>query len=264
MTIIPREEGGIQDRRDRVEGDQYEAGILRRLVMTNTAFILAWGGCATIGAALLFLVFPEIDLIVASFFFTGREGQQFLFQHDQYVGWIRDGLEKGFIILCLAIALSLIVHIFWRRRLFGLDWRRASFLILSFALGPGLLVNSILKNHWGRARPAQITAFGGEQEFTPALIIADQCERNCSFVSGEAAVGFSLLAVALLVSSGRRHFYIWAVVGFGCFIGFLRIGAGGHFLSDVVFAGLFVSFLTVALHHVMIDEKTDKKIEKKT
>ena len=224
-------------------------------MMPNTGLVLGWGGFATVAAALLFLVFPEIDLAVASFFFTGREGQQFLFQQDRWVAWIRKSAQNGFVVICLVVVLSLIVDILWGRRLFGLDLRRSSYLILCFALGPGLLVNYVLKNHWGRARPSQITAFGGEQEFTPALIIADQCERNCSFVSGEAAMGFSLLAMALLVSSGRRPLYIWAAIGLGCFIGFLRMGAGGHFLSDVVFAGLFVSLLIFILHHVMIERR---------
>ncbi len=223
------------------------------LVGVTIWLILAWGGFATAVAAILFLVFPEIDLAVASLFVVaGDEYRVFLLQHRGWVTWLREGLQNLFRLGCVALVVSLGANILRGWNLLGLDSRRASYLIICFALGPGLLVNYILKNHWGRARPAQITAFGGEQEFTPALVIADQCERNCSFVSGEAAMGFSILAIALLVSSRYRHLCIWASLGLGCFIGFLRIGAGGHFLSDVVFAGLWVSLLVVVLHHVMI------------
>jgi lipid A 4'-phosphatase len=57
-----------------------------------------------------------------------------------------------------------------------------------------LLANTLLKDHWGRARPTQIEAFGGLQRFTPAPLPAAECERNCAFVSGHAALGFSLVA----------------------------------------------------------------------
>ena len=111
----------------------------------------------------------------------------------------------------------------------------------SMALGPGLLANTVFKDHWGRARPAQIEAFGGSHHFTPAPLPAAQCARNCSFVSGHAALGFSLVAFAFLLPPGRRrHRGIAAALGFGALVGLVRIAQGGHFLSDVVYAGLLV------------------------
>ena len=41
-------------------------------------------------------------------------------------------------------------------------WRRIClFLILVMLLGPGLLVNGVLKEYWGRPRPRNIIPFGG-------------------------------------------------------------------------------------------------------
>ena len=74
-------------------------------------------------------------------------------------------------------------------------------------LGPGLVVNGILKEHWGRARPRDVTQFGGDRRFTPALVIADQCERNCSFSAGHPSAGFALAALAYASISRRRR---WA------------------------------------------------------
>ncbi len=69
----------------------------------------------------------------------------------------------------------------------------------SLAIGPGLVVNTLLKDHWGRARPHQILEFGGTAHFSPAVLISDQCARNCPSHPGHAALGFWLVAFAAVV-----------------------------------------------------------------
>jgi membrane-associated phospholipid phosphatase len=121
-------------------------------------------------------------------------------------------------------------------------------------LGPGLVVNTVLKDHWGRARPLQIEQFGGSRAFTPAPLPAAQCARNCSFPSGHAALGFSLLAFALLLPPGAaRRLATAAALGVGVLVGLARIAQGAHFLSDVVYAGLVVYGTTAALHWWIVD-----------
>ena len=105
------------------------------------------------------------------------------------------GIYRGvpYIVELVAIGVPALYLISLRRgRRFGaLDVRAAVFLLLSLALGPGLLVNTVLKDHWGRARPAQIDGIRRRsQHFTPALVPADQCARNCSFPAGHPAIGF--------------------------------------------------------------------------
>ncbi len=101
----------------------------------------------------------------------------------------------------------------------------------------------------------QIEAFGGPHHFTPAPLPAAECPRNCSFVSGHAALGFSLVAFALLLPPGpRRRRGIGAALAFGGVVGLARIAQGAHFLSDVVFAGLLV-FGTTALLNWWIVER---------
>ena len=39
--------------------------------------------------------------------------------------------------------------------------------IVSFIMGPGILVNSVFKDHWGRARPVTVEQFGGDLVFSP-------------------------------------------------------------------------------------------------
>jgi lipid A 4'-phosphatase len=105
-------------------------------------------------------------------------------------------------------------------------------------------VNAGLKEHWGRARPREVMEFGGSQQFTPALLPTAQCETNCSFVSGHAALGFYLIGIAW-VSRKRR----WLVAGItlGGLVGAGRILQGGHFLGDVIFSFWVVYFSAVLL-----------------
>jgi membrane-associated phospholipid phosphatase len=117
------------------------------------------------------------------------------------------------------------------------------------AVGPGLLANTLFKDHWGRARPVQIEAFGGTHRFTPAPLPAAECDRNCAFVSGHAALGFSLVSLAFLLPRGRsRRLGIAFALGFGALVGLGRIVQGAHFLSDVVYAGLLVYGTTALLY----------------
>jgi lipid A 4'-phosphatase len=110
------------------------------------------------------------------------------------------------------------------------------FLALAITAGPGLVVNGIFKELWQRARPYQVTEFGGSQKFTGAAVITDQCDNNCSFVSGHAACGFFLMSMALLKNS-RKRTWLAAGVVCGLLIGFARMADSAHWLSDVLWAG---------------------------
>ncbi|HMM45708.1 MAG TPA: phosphatase PAP2 family protein [Candidatus Macondimonas sp.] len=125
------------------------------------------------------------------------------------------------------------------RRWRGLPRRGWLYLLLALLVGPGLIVNLGLKEHWGRARPSYVEDFGGPQRYTPPLTPAQECDSNCGFVSGDAALGFFLMAGAF-VDPRRRRAWLLAGIAAGGIIGFWRMAAGGHFLSDILFAGLVV------------------------
>ena len=102
-------------------------------------------------------------------------------------------------------------------------------------MGPGLLVNSGFKENWQRARPYQVQPFGGTQQFTRATVMADQCNNNCSFVSGHVACGIFFVSLMLVQ---RRRALTWGASGVlaGLIIGFARMADGAHWLSDVLWA----------------------------
>jgi len=119
-------------------------------------------------------------------------------------------------------------------------------MVLSLALGPGLLVNVGLKDHWHRPRPVQVTAFGGPDAFRPFDTRDGQCRRNCSFVSGEGSSSFWTVAPALLAPPPWRTLALGAALLFAAATGLLRMAFGGHFLSDTLFAALLTWFVIAA------------------
>jgi lipid A 4'-phosphatase len=201
------------------------------------AALLYAGLCAAIVA--LFLWAPGIDIAVSRLFYDSSQG--FFLASSLPLRVVEAGIPwivRAMIVLAVVAALWLAAA---RRPLWRLDWKALVFLVAATVLGPGLIANTVLKDHWGRARPYQTTDFGGMRQFTPAPLPAEQCERNCAFVSGHAALGFSLVSFALLLPFGwRRGAAIAGVLAFGTLVGLGRIAAGRHFLSDVVFAGLIV------------------------
>lgn len=199
---------------------------------------------ATLAAAALFLWFPAIDLAVSQAVSLG--GRQFLLSEQAAARAINLATPWVVGATAAAILLAGLVVMLRGRPFLGLDGRRVLFLILSFAVGPGLLVNVLLKSHWGRARPNDVADFGGSATFTPALLPADQCVSNCSFVSGDVAIAFAYVAIALLLPLRWRPAAIAGALLLGGGIAALRVLQGAHFLSDVVFAALF-TLLPIAL-----------------
>jgi lipid A 4'-phosphatase len=124
----------------------------------------------------------------------------------------------------------------------------ALFLTLTLAIGPGLITNLILKDHWGRSRPIDIQAFGGTDRFTAWWDPSGPCPNNCSFVAGEPSGAFWTLAVAAVAPPQWRVVAYGAAVIFGIAIGVLRMAAGGHFFTDVAFAGVFMYLVAWVMH----------------
>jgi len=162
--------------------------------------------------------------------------------------------RKAFMVLFLFVAFAtLIVSVrvaLARRKWLGLDQARCAFMIAVLFVGPGVVANLILKDNVGRARPRDVIEFGGTKAFTPPLVLSQECPRNCSFVSGEASSMFAaFFALALLLPQYRLGFLLTGIAA-GALAGAVRIVQGAHFLSDVLFAGLFMA-LTVSLLHIV-------------
>ncbi len=200
-----------------------------------------------VAAAGLFVLVPEIDLAAARLLYV--EGNGFvLADHPFSVAWGKAtrALAKAIIVLLIA---GLVLTLFRRRPVLGLDGRRFLFLLLCFGIATGAA--AVFKENWGRARPSQVTEFAGTKQFTRAFAISDQCATNCSFVSGDASFAFTTIAFAVLASR-RRRLFVASALAFGLAVGAMRMSTGSHFLSDVVFAGVFSVLIVLLLERVML------------
>lgn len=221
------------------------------LVPAAANSMLCVAATAGLIAALIFSAFPGIDLAVSKLFYLG--GGKFMFSRPSAGDTLRELIRALFATACVAAVIGFIAIAFFSRKLAGLGLAAWTYIAVCVLVGPGLVANGF-KDHWGRARPVQVTEFEGQKTFTPPFLRTDQCERNCSFISGEASNIFVLgFAIALLAEAGRRRKLFLAAIAAGGFAGLLRIGAGGHFLSDVVFAGVFMALVARGLAWLLFE-----------
>ena len=198
---------------------------------TKTPGLFAGVLFASVVVALVPTVWTELDLRAAAIF--AGPTALILPVHWWWVELINDYVPAVFRV-CLVIALFA-----WIATLLKPQWRAwrlpLAFVVIAGVLGPGMVVNWVFKENWQRARPYQVENFGGAQQFTRAAIITDQCDNNCSFVSGHVACGVFLVSLGLV---HRRRQRVWAALGIasGLVIGFARMADVAHWLSDVLWA----------------------------
>jgi lipid A 4'-phosphatase len=189
---------------------------------------------ATLALSVVLILLPGVDRSVSGAFYTPGVG--FDGQPGSLVNIVRTfGIYVNWAIVAALIAgyvAKLLPKVQWQ----GLSWSDLKFLTAAWVLGPGLVVNGILKSFWGRARPVQTDWFGGAWPYSPPWLPVNHCAKNCSFVSGEAAASFCLVALAFVVPQRYRAMTAISAVLFAVAIGWARIAAGGHYFSDVTIA----------------------------
>lgn len=186
---------------------------------------------ALVALALLFRFVPALDLAAARAF-QGAAG--FAPAKSGINGVFYRIGDTGAELLFVGLSVAAVLALLGAPRLRA--WRaRLAFLWLALLLGPGLLVNVVLKEQVERPRPYQVVELGGPQAFVPAFAPSPPGAAGASFVSGHAAVAFYLGTLAWVFPQRRRAWTL-AGIGFGLAMGLTRMSAGAHFLSDVVFA----------------------------
>jgi len=195
--------------------------------------------------ALLFalMLLPFLDIPLSAFFY--KPETTFRWQVDGAPEFVRNFVPDIIMASVAAcIALWAAAHLSPRVPRWFTN-RHILYLGTTLLVGPGVIVETLLKPLWGRARPKDITAFGGDSAYTWPWQIAQECASNCSFVSGHAAIAFWLSAYAFLLPLKWRAAGLAAALGFGFAVGFVRIAQGGHFFSDIAAAGFIVVVVNV-------------------
>ena len=223
-----------------------EIGFRSRFAAITTAIGVAVGA--------LFLIFPQIDIEFSRQLQVCPDAKVFApwCMKNPTIEALRNLFVGVTILIGVAALVGLVRTLRERGRLFGLAQARWWFLLVILGVGPGLVANVMFKDHWGRARPRTVVEFGGTKHFTPPLVFSKECYRNCSFVSGEvSSASVPFFAAALLLPQFRIALLAGGVAtGFAA--GLIRIAQGGHFLSDVVFAAIFMALTASALHVLLI------------
>jgi lipid A 4'-phosphatase len=205
---------------------------------------LLWAGLLI--AAVLFAKYPTLDLQVSALCFSVDDGF-FLAKNTLVLAMYMWTPILGRTLFVLVLLHALLAP--WLSKALASRgrsamaercrgaWRHMSIIfVLATLLGPGVLIEGVLKNTVGRPRPVQIVQFGGEAAFHAPFSAGINPESHRSFVSSHAATGFALMALGLTSHPAVRR--RWLMVGLltGGAIGAGRMLQGGHFLSDVVFA----------------------------
>jgi lipid A 4'-phosphatase len=216
-----------------------------------------------VALGLIFALYPFIDLEVASLFFDPGKGK---FPIAYRYAWnvVRE-LANWIPFLLLAPAVfALLRKIVFPGSKMLIAPSVVIYLIASFAIGPGLVSNYLLKEHWGRPRPNSVHQFAGTADFEPWWRPGGECKRNCSFVSGEASQAFWLVAPASLAPPQVRPIAMGSAVVFGTAVGGMRVIFGRHFVSDIIFAGIITIAIVMALYRLLLDpvRRNDAWLEK--
>lgn len=189
-----------------------------------------------------------LDLKISQFFYHPHEVGDNRFVSTSFVWFLFDwGPAPAWIasLLCITVLLlSLVIPSL-------VPWRKAATIpLLVFALGSGLIIHAVFKDHWGRPRPRQVVQFGGEQQFRPFY---EPEFRNPtpskSFSCGHCSTGFFFFAFALIGQRMRKRWMEWG----GYFLAFLlggllsysRVAQGAHFFSDVLLSGLIMWWISL-------------------
>jgi membrane-associated PAP2 superfamily phosphatase len=162
----------------------------------------------------------------------------------------------SFIVGLSGLAAVILGLIYQNRR----HWVRPGlFLVILLALGPGLVVNSVFKEYWGRPRPREIVQFGGKKEFLHPWQ-KGVAHAGRSFPSGHASAAFYLTAPFFVYrrrNARAARFWLIGGLGFGLIMSVARITQGGHFLSDNLWAWGMVHLIAVALYYLLGLDRAD-------
>ena len=209
---------------------------LKKVLLTNTFFFAFF--------VLLFFLFPNLDIHFSKLFFYE---EKFISEKHIFIKNLRSFL-KDFMIVISVFSLLLIVAcmIFKKKKKVFFLKSRTKLILLGFIVGPvigcGLIANFYFKDNWGRARPINIQEFGGDKIYAKPFIISDQCKKNCSWIGGEASAAFSFITGTIIL---KNPIYLIINLIFGIVVSLCRIAMGGHFLSDNIFAMIFMIYLAI-------------------
>src|SRR5437763_13136386 len=123
---------------------------------TGLVIALAIGACAGV----VFALYPQLDIAISRVFFN-EPHRLFPVQYSLVARHLRDVFSYIVAALVAPAFIAIAFKLLLPRRQMLIAGRAAIFLIVTLALAPGLMAKLILKDNWGRPRPAEVAEFYG-------------------------------------------------------------------------------------------------------
>ena len=213
----------------------------------------------TLLLSIVFFLFPSLDITVSGLFF-GQDGKFIATESDWFIYFIRKMLLPLLALLVFFVPIAAVIkQIYFKEKILNIPVREWVYLFSCLIIGRGVVVNSIFKNLWGRARPNDTIQFGGQEPFTIPWLNVDYCNTNCSFVSGD--VSFFTLSLALLIIFNKTSWNTFAYAAI-LLISLLRIMEGDHFLSDTVMSFIITYVIIIGLKDIFKNFPEDLNLNK--
>ncbi|MDY6915564.1 MAG: phosphatase PAP2 family protein, partial [Candidatus Cloacimonadota bacterium] len=193
--------------------------------------------------------FTNLDISWQSYFW--KESSGWFLKNAQPWHFLYHYSNLPALVISIAALMVLAIGFFKNR------WRKYKkiclFLVLVIIIGPGLIINSLLKDNWGRPRPRDIEAFGGEYDYEQVLEINPESSGK-SFPCGHCSMGFYFFVLFLLLrKSFKTTAFLLLLFGIilGSLIGIARLAQGGHFISDILWTAGLVYMSSAALYYLL-------------
>jgi membrane-associated PAP2 superfamily phosphatase len=192
-----------------------------------------------------------LDLAWAAEFYA-QDGphQGWIHSREQPWAWLYDyGEIPGWIVVIGAVTLYGAA----RAGKIRPEYKRSCLvIILTIALGPGLLVNGILKSSWGRPRPADVSLFGGGSEYRTVWQPGGPGQGR-SFACGHCSMAFALSSLAAFYPwhPGLSAGALVAGTAYGTVMSVARVAQGGHFPTDCLWSAIIVLMLLAGLYYLV-------------
>ncbi len=243
-----------------------------------------------VGVMTLVFYFTDLDLIITGYFYDPVGAVRFPIGEMEPWHWLYEEVDI-FIYILAAIMITMLVIGLTKRR-FRPFLVYALFVFLAYIIGPGLIVNVLLKGleiddfyiGWSRPRPREIIQFGGTEQFyriwEPAFLDGLRND-NSSFPSGHVTSGAIFIAIFLVFNNvdfiaemlgGKTKTKVTLINVFkygglvtaiitGLLLSVARISQGGHFASDCMYAFVFTWLPAAALYYCVFQIPTKEKRE---
>ncbi len=208
-----------------------------------------------VGLSFLLYLFPEIDLFISSLFYMEPKG--FFFKDELLFRFLYRSVNVLSVTITILVVLAYVYQHFRNKEFKYFNKKALIYIFLVFSLGSGVVVNAVLKDNFGRARPKNIELFGGNKEFSKVMVYNSKYSGKCkSFSCGHCSFALGFIAFYFLF---RKRWILIASLSYGLLVSLGRVVQGGHFFSDFVFSFL-VMLLTAKIVYYFMYEKSRNKV----